>query len=97
MNEHLTDGHDLSLEEAPLSLPEAEPALIEPTPPKRTRSVAKTAQKITIRNLTRRAIVAKDSTGGGIHIVPGVDVEIAADLVSDDLTRKAKRGLIALN
>lgn len=74
--------------------PEIEP---EPEPtPKRPRTRGRAKRTVTVRNLTRRALVAHDANGGGIHVFPGVDVEIDADLVGPDLERKAKYGLIDL-
>jgi hypothetical protein len=50
----------------------------------------------TIHNRTRRVIVATDTLGAGLHLFPGVPVEINQSLISRDLTNLARSGLISI-
>lgn len=74
-----------------------EPAIAEKTVEASTpkRKVTKKTT-VTLRNLTRRVVVAMDAKGSGIHLFPGVEVELEEDLVGSDIQRKAQLGLIAL-
>jgi hypothetical protein len=75
------------------------PTVLEPAPaakPARKRPAPVEPAKVTVRNRTRRVVVAVDATGTGLHLFPGVDCEIAADLLSPDIHTKVLRGLLTL-
>ena len=65
--------------------------------PKPRRRAARSSQRVTIRNRTRKMVMAMDANGDGLYLFPSVETEIAADLVGSDIHDKARIGLLALD
>lgn len=92
MSEVKNEQPDAKVEPVPAAAVEP---VAEASAPK--RKVSKAKATVTLRNLTRRVVVAMDAKGSGIHLFPGVEVELEEALIGPDIHRKAQLGLIALD
>lgn len=94
MNETPIDTAPEAIDEPTPTEEVAEPT--EPSPRKRSRA-SRTPKRVTLRNRTRRLVVAQDSNGAGIYLFPGIEIEVDSDLVSEHTRRMARLGLLALD
>lgn len=100
MNEFDTAPDAVGVPVTPIDPPAVETAPepdLEPVvTPRRRRPSPKTVEMTTLRNRRRRVVVVSDKNGNGIHLFPGVDVEVPTEIIGDDVHQKAKSGLITL-